>query len=107
MSVIAALDSLSRHILNSEECLRLVSYFVYNFSIKMALVLYSIKWPDVIAWLSLLLEILGNTRIAIVCFPAFDVITLKISKFFLKNLVLLPDQNLKEKFEYLENEKSF
>ena len=43
MSVIAALDSLSRHILKSEECLRLVSYFVYNFSIKMALMLYSIK----------------------------------------------------------------
>ena len=34
--------------------------FVYNFSTKMFLILYSINWPTFIAWLPLLLEILGN-----------------------------------------------
>ena len=37
--------------------------FVYNFSRKMFLMLYSISWPSFI-WLSLLLEILGNMCIA-------------------------------------------
>ena len=42
-------------------------YFVYDFLRKMFLMLYSIKWPSFIAWLSLLLEILVNMFIAIVC----------------------------------------
>ena len=41
--------------------------FVYDFSTKMFLMLYSINWPTFIAWLPLLLEILGNMCIAIVC----------------------------------------
>ena len=43
------------------------AYLVYDFSTKMFLMLYSINWPNFIAWLHLLLEILGNTCIAIVC----------------------------------------
>ena len=35
-------------------------YFVYDFSRKMFLMLYSINWPNFIVWLPLLLEILGN-----------------------------------------------
>ena len=34
--------------------------FPYDFSRKMFLMLYSINWPIVIAWLSLFLEILAN-----------------------------------------------
>ena len=41
--------------------------FVYDFSTKMFLMLYSINWPNFIAWLPLLLEILGNMCIDIVC----------------------------------------
>ena len=43
------------------------AHFVYDFSTKMFLMLYSINWPNFIAWLPLLLEILGNMYIAIVC----------------------------------------
>ena len=34
--------------------------FVYDFSRKMFLMLYPINWPNFIAWLLLLLEILVN-----------------------------------------------
>ena len=43
------------------------AYFVYDFSTKMFFILCSINWPSFIAWLLLLLEILGNMYIAIVC----------------------------------------
>ena len=44
------------------------SYFVYDFSKKkMFLMLCSINWPNFIALLPLLLEILVNMCIAIVC----------------------------------------
>ena len=43
------------------------AHFVYDFSTKMFPMLYSINWPNFIAWLHLLLEIFGNMRIAIVC----------------------------------------
>ena len=48
--------------------LRIVSpaHFVNGFSTKMFL-LYSTNWPNFIAWLPLLPEILGNMFIAIVC----------------------------------------
>ena len=42
-------------------------HFVYNFSTKMFLMLYSINCPNFIVWLPLLLEILGNMCIATVC----------------------------------------
>ena len=61
----------SRDMLNFDyldKGLRIVSpaHFGYDFSTEMFLVLYSLNWPHFIAWLSLLLEILGNMCIAIV-----------------------------------------
>ena len=44
-----------------------LSRFVYDFSTKMFLTLYSINLQNFIIWLSLLLEILGNMCIAIIC----------------------------------------
>ena len=41
--------------------------FVYNFSIKMFLMLHSINWPNFIAGLPFLLEILVNMFIVIAC----------------------------------------
>ena len=41
--------------------------FGYDFSTKIFLMLQSINWPNFIAWLPLLLDILSNTFIAIVC----------------------------------------
>ena len=67
------LDYWSRDMLNlnfSEKSLRLVSppYFAYDFSRKMFVILHSSNWPnDVIVWLPLLLDILGNMCITIVC----------------------------------------
>ena len=43
------------------------AHFVYDFSTKMFLMLYSTNWQNFIAWLPLLLEILGNMCIATVC----------------------------------------
>ena len=42
------------------------AHFVYEFSTKMFLMLYSINLPNFIAWLPLLLDILGNICIPIV-----------------------------------------
>ena len=42
------------------------AHFVYDFSTKMFLMLYSINLPNFIAWLPLLLEILDNMCITIV-----------------------------------------
>ena len=53
-------------------------YFVYHFSRKMFVMLYSIKWPNYIPWMLLLLEILGNMCIVIVCFPSWEVINFEI-----------------------------
>ena len=59
------------------------SHFVYDFSEKMFLMLYSINWPNFIVWLPSLLEILGNMCIAIVCFPGCDIINFEINVIFL------------------------
>ena len=57
-------------------------HFVYDFSRKVFLILYSINWPNFIAWLPLLLEILVNMCIAIVCKPGCDVIDFEIDLIF-------------------------
>ena len=43
------------------------AHFVYDFSTKMFLTLYSINWLNFIVWLRLLLGILSSMCIAIVC----------------------------------------
>ena len=43
------------------------AHFVYDFSTKMFIMVYSINWSNFIVCLHLLLEILGNMCIAIVC----------------------------------------
>ena len=48
--------------------------FVYDFSTK-------INWPNFMAWLPLLLEILGNMCIAIVWQPGCDVMDFEILSF--------------------------
>ena len=37
-----------------------LSHFLHDFWRKIFLTLYAIKWPDLIAWVPLLLEIMGN-----------------------------------------------
>ena len=69
--------------------------FGYDFSTKMFLMLCSIKWPNFIVWLPLLLEILGNMCIIIVCWPGCDVINSKINLIFLINLFLYRTKKVK------------
>ena len=47
------------------------THFVYDFLAKIFPLLYSINWPNFIAWLPLLLDILDNICIAIVCYPGY------------------------------------
>ena len=83
------------------------AHFVYDFSTKMFLVLYSINWPNFIAWLPLLLEILGNMCVAIVCLRRCDVINFKIKLIFLIKPFLYMTKKWRRKLKNFENEKSF
>ena len=76
------------------------THFVYDFSTKMFLMLYSINWPNLIAWLPLLLEVLG-----IMCLPCCDVMDVKINLTFLIKPFFLHDQKIMIKT--LANEKKF
>ena len=54
------------------------SHFEYDFSGKIC----SINWPNFIAWLPLLLQILGKVCIASVRFPACNVVSFEINFVF-------------------------
>ena len=45
--------------------------------------------------------------IEIVCFPGFDVINSEVNLIFLIKPFLYIDEKSRQKFKYLENEKSF
>ena len=82
-------------------------HFVYDFSRKMFLVLYSINWPNFIVKLSLLLDILINMCIAVVCFPGCDIINFEINIIFLIKPLFYMTKRPRQKFKYLKNKKSF
>ena len=92
----------------SEKGLRLVSppHFVYDFSRKIFLMFYVTNWPNFIVWLTILLKIMHNMWITIVCEPGCDVINFEINLIFLIKLFSYMIKKSKQKFEYLENEKS-
>ena len=73
------------------------AHFVYDFSTKMFVMFYSINSPNFTAWLPLLLEILGNTCIAIVCSPGCDVMDFEIKLIFLIELFFLHNQKVMTK----------
>ena len=73
------------------------THFVFDFSTKMFLMLYSINKPNFIAWFPLLLEILGNMCIAIVCEPGCDVMNFDINLIFLIESLFLHDQKFMTK----------
>ena len=63
----------------------------------MFLVLYSINQPNFMAWLPLLLEILGNMCIAIVCYPGCEVMDFEINLIILIKQFFLHAQKVKTK----------
>ena len=69
--------------------------------------LYCIDWPSLIAWLSLLHEILGNMCIIIICYPVCDVINFEIKHSFLIKLFFYIIKKSGWKCKYLKNKKSF
>ena len=85
-------------------------HFVYDFSRKIGLMLYYIKWPNFIIWLLLLLEILGNMCIVYfvyyVYFPGCDVIKFEINLIFLFKPFFYMTKKSRQKIKYLGNEKS-
>ena len=93
----------------SEKGLGLVSasHFANDFSRKMILMLHSINWPNLIVWLPLLLQILGNMCITIVCYPGCDIIKFEINRIFLIKSFCYMTKKSRQKLKYLENKKSF
>ena len=57
--------------------------------------------------MSLVLETLGNMFVAIVCFTGCDVIKFEINLSFLIKSFFYMTKRSRQKFKYLENEKSF
>ena len=68
------------------------AHFVYDFSTKMFLMLYSINWPNFIAWLPLLLAMFGVMCIAIVCYPGCGALDFEINLIFLIEPFFIHDQ---------------
>ena len=60
-------DMLNFHFLDKGLGIVSPAHFVYDFPTEIFLMLYSINWPNFIAWFPLLVEILGSMRIAIIC----------------------------------------
>ena len=81
------------------------AHFVYDFSTKIFLMLYSVNWPNF--WLPLLFKILGNMCIAIVYYPSCDVLNFEINFIFLIEPFFYMTEKSWQKLKYLENEKSF
>ena len=76
-----------------------LQHFVYSFSRKIFLLLYSVSWPNFIACFPLLGEILRNVWFLIVCWPGCDVTNFEIGLIFLIRLFFLYDQKVKIKIQ--------
>ena len=69
--------------------------------------IYSISWPNLIAWLFLFLEILINMCIAIVCFPCFDVRNLEIELIFLIKSLFYMNKESRQILNILRTKRAF
>ena len=69
--------------------------------------LYSINWPNYIFWMPLLLEISGNARIVIVCFPSCNVMNFETFLSFLIKPFSYMTKKSKQMLKYRNDEKSF
>ena len=63
-----------------------LAHLLHDFWRKRFLLLYCMTWPNIIVWLPLLREILGNMCIVIVCWPGCDAINVEINLIFLIKL---------------------
>ena len=63
------------------------------------------NWPNLIVWLPLPLEMLGNEFIAIACFPGCDFINLEINLIFLIKQFFYMTKLSRQKLKYLEDKQ--
>ena len=82
------------------------SNFLHIFQRKIFLKLCFISWPNSIAWLSLLLEILGNVCIVSICCPVCDVINFEINLSFLIKPFFYITKKSGQKCEYLKKKRA-
>ena len=89
--------------------LELVSlpHFLHDFWVKIFLTLYYVNWPNFIAWLDLLLGILGNMCIVIICLPVCDVTYFEFIYTFLSEPFSYMTKKSAQKFKYLRSKKTF
>ena len=82
-----------------EKFLGLVSppHFVYVFSRKFIIMLYSINWSNFIVWLCFPLQIWRNMSIETVCNSGCDFINFENNLIFLDQVVFLHSQKVKTK----------
>ena len=87
-----------------QKCRRLASppNPVYDFPRKVFFILYSINWPNFIAWLPLFLEVLGNMCIDIICCPVCDVINFENNHSFHIKSFFHPTKNSGQECKYLQ-----
>ena len=79
---------------------------IYEENNSLAIFYYLTKFNCLIV-LSLFLEILDFMYIATICFPGRGVMNFEISLIFLIKLFFCITKKSRQKFKYLENEKSF
>ena len=82
-------------------------HFVYSFLRKMFPMLHSIKWQNLIFWLALLIEILGNVCIAVICFLGCDAIDFKINLIFLVKPLLYMTKKSRKIWNILGTKRAF
>ena len=82
-----------------EKFLGLVSppHFVYAFSRKFIIMLYSINWSNFIVWLCFHFQIWRNMSIKTVCNSGSDFINFENNLIFLDQVVFLHGQKVKTK----------
>ena len=81
--------------------------FLHNFWRKVFLTLYYINWPNLIVWLPLLVELLGNMLILDICNPVCDSINFDINLSLFIKILSYMAKKAGQKFKYPENEKGF
>ena len=92
-----------------EKFLGLVSppHFVYVFSRKFIIMLYSINWSNFIVWLCFPFQIWRNMSIKTVCNSGSDFINFENNLIFLDQVVFLHGQKVKTKIWISRKQKYF
>ena len=65
-----------------------------------------INWPNLIVWLPLLIEVLGNICIVSICFPVCGVIDFEINLAFLSSHFPRWPKKSGQKFKYLRTKRA-